>query len=75
MGPPETVGWAADPATATAQADHLVALRERFTPFAGACRQAIEESDQAGGADTADIMTGVSRAVDKDLWFIAAHIE
>lgn len=63
------------PAEATAQKEHLEALRLRLAAFAETCRHAIDEADKAGDADTADIMTGVSRAVDKDLWFIAAHQE
>ncbi len=63
------------PAKETAQKAHLEALRERLAAFAKSCRNAIDEADQAGDADTADIMTGISRAVDKDLWFVAAHLE
>jgi len=58
-----------------AQDDHLKALRERLAAFAKSARAAIDQADEAGDADTADIMTGVSRAIDKDLWFIAAHLE
>jgi starvation-inducible DNA-binding protein len=63
------------PAEATVQSEHLKALRERLAAFAKACRAAIETADGAGDADTADIMTGISRAIDKDLWFVAAHLE
>lgn len=62
------------PTDITAEGDHLEALRERLSAFAAASRAAIDEADEAGDADTADIMTGVSRAVDKDLWFVAAHL-
>ena len=61
------------PAEATRQEDHVKALSDRLTQFAKACREAIETTDSAGDADSADIMTGVSRAIDKDLWFVAAH--
>lgn len=63
------------PVDATAQKDHLIALRDRLRNFAKSCRTAIDEADEAGDADTADIMTEISRDVDKDLWFIAAHLE
>ena len=66
---------AGDPAEATVQSEHPKALRERLAAFAKACRAAIETADGAGDADTADIMTGISRAIDKDLWFVAAHLE
>ena len=63
------------PLEATGQTEHLEALRFRLAAFAKTCRNAIDEADQAGDADTADIMTGVSRSIDKDLWFVAAHLE
>ncbi len=62
------------PATATSQSDHLEAMRDRLSAFGSSCRSAIEQADEAGDADSADIMTEISRAVDKDLWFIAAHL-
>ena len=62
------------PAEATDQRVHLEALTERMTAFGKSCRQAIDEADGAGDADTADIMTGVSREVDKDAWFVGAHL-
>jgi starvation-inducible DNA-binding protein len=36
-------------------------------------RAAIDEADEAGDADTADLFTGVSRGIDKWLWFVEAH--
>ncbi len=62
------------PAAATDQQLHLEALSERLAAFGKSCREAIDEADGAGDADTADIMTGVSRAVDKDAWFVGAHL-
>jgi starvation-inducible DNA-binding protein len=38
--------------------DHLVALIERYAKVASAVRGAIEETDSAGDADTADLFTG-----------------
>ena len=57
------------------QDDHLEALRDRLQQLAGACRAAITETEEAGDADSADIMTGVSRGLDKDLWFLASHLK
>lgn len=62
------------PTDITAQKDHIEALRDRLSAFAATSRAAIDEAADAGDADTADIMTGVSRAIDKDLWFVAAHL-
>ncbi|WP_271790372.1 DNA starvation/stationary phase protection protein Dps [Commensalibacter communis] len=53
--------------------DHIEALIERYGTFANAVRKAIDEADEAGDADTADLFTGISRALDKQLWFLEAH--
>jgi starvation-inducible DNA-binding protein len=53
--------------------DHLAALIERYGRVANAMRRAIDEADEAGDKDTADIFTEVSRGLDKSLWFLEAH--
>lgn len=53
--------------------DHLDALIERYGQFANAVRKNIDDADEAGDKDTADILTGVSRSIDKALWFLEAH--
>jgi starvation-inducible DNA-binding protein len=55
-------------------AAHLEALSERLADFGKKSRAAIGESDELGDADTADLFTGVSRDVDKYLWFLEAHL-
>ena len=55
--------------------DHLAALIERYGRVANAARKAIDEADEAGDADTADIFTAYSRALDKALWFLEAHTQ
>jgi starvation-inducible DNA-binding protein len=55
--------------------DHLVALIDRYSAFANAVRQNIDDVAEAGDADTADIFTGVSRGLDKALWFLEAHVQ
>lgn len=55
--------------------DHLHELIERYGDTANAVRKAIDESDEAGDPTTADIFTAVSRTLDKNLWFLEAHVQ
>jgi len=55
--------------------DHLVALIGHYGAVANAVRKAIDEASDAGDADTADIFTAFSRALDKQLWFLEAHVQ
>lgn len=54
---------------------HLAALAERLAVYGKLTRAAIDASDEVGDKDTADLFTGVSRQIDKDLWFIEAHLQ
>lgn len=54
--------------------DHAAQLRDRLMAFGGKVRQAIEAAGEAGDEDTADLFTEISRIVDKDAWFIGAHV-
>ena len=56
-------------------ADHLAALIDRYAVYANAVRQNIDDTDEAGDAGTADLFTEVSRGVDKQLWFLEAHVQ
>lgn len=55
--------------------DHLHALIERYGTAANNVRECIDQADEAGDADTADIFTEVSRGLDKALWFLEAHVQ
>jgi len=55
--------------------EHVQALAERYAPFARHVRAAIAEANELGDADTADLYTEISRAIDKRLWFLEAHLQ
>lgn len=61
------------PTDATTGEEHVRALVERWSTYGKGVREAIDFSEQCEDADTADLFTEISRAVDKDLWFIEAH--
>ena len=56
-----------------AVADHVKALIDRYAKFANAVRQNIDDTDEAGDPGTADLLTEISRGIDKQLWFLEAH--
>jgi starvation-inducible DNA-binding protein len=62
------------PTEATDETEHLNALADHIGAFGKLARAAIDAADDAGDKDTADLFTGVSRQMDKDLWFIEAHL-
>ncbi len=63
------------PTDTYAVADHLAALIDRFGAYANALHESIDQADEAGDADAADIFTEVSRGIDKQLWFLEAHVQ
>ena len=52
---------------------HVDALANAYAVFGKSVREAIDEAGKAGDADTSDLFTGVSRGIDKSLWFLEAH--
>jgi starvation-inducible DNA-binding protein len=46
-----------------------------YANIAASTRQAIEEAEQAGDMDTADLFTEVSRELDKHLYFLESHLQ
>jgi starvation-inducible DNA-binding protein len=63
------------PLAATDGEKHLKALIERFGEYAASVRKAIDIADEHKDRDTADLFTEVSRTVDKQLWFLEAHVQ
>jgi starvation-inducible DNA-binding protein len=55
--------------------DHVAALADRLALYAQTVRSAIAQTTALSDADTADIYTEISRTVDKDLWFLEAHLQ
>lgn len=54
---------------------HIAALADRFAAVGDKTRKGIDEADEIGDADTADILTATSRFLDQSLWFLEAHLE
>jgi len=63
------------PLEITDGADHVDALSTVLADFGKKVRKNIDEADDLGDADTVDIFTEVSRGIDKQLWFVEAHIQ
>lgn len=61
------------PTNLTSVEDHLREVANRLRAYGERVRTAIDTVDEAGDADSADILTAASRQADKDLWFIEAH--
>ena len=54
--------------------DHLEALISQFVTFSKLVRAGIDTADDADDLDTADLLTQVSRGLDKQIWFLEAHL-
>ena len=54
---------------------HLKALIERYAHYTSAVRESIDKADDHNDKTTADLFTEISRTVDKQLWFLEAHLQ
>jgi len=63
------------PAKAVEGRSHVEALSSALAAFGKAARQAIEQANELGDLDTADLFTEVSRGIDKWLWFVEAQLQ
>jgi starvation-inducible DNA-binding protein len=61
------------PLTLVTGAEHVAALSDALAGFGRTARIGIEEMNELEDADSADILTEISRGVDKWLWFVEAH--
>ena len=55
--------------------DHVAALSTALADFGKKVRSGIQQTGDWGDADTADLLTGISRDIDKYLWFLEAHLQ
>ncbi len=54
---------------------HLDALIDRWARYAASTRRAIDTAQNEDDISTGDLFTEVSRTIDKDLWFLEAHLQ
>jgi starvation-inducible DNA-binding protein len=55
--------------------EHIAALSEALAAVGVAARDLIDKTSKAGDEVTADILTEVSRGIDKWLWMVEAHLQ
>jgi len=60
--------------TASDGASMLKFLVHNVAHHANALREAVQESDDLGNPITSDLFTTLTRELDKDLWFLEAHV-
>ncbi|MGH8915889.1 MAG: DNA starvation/stationary phase protection protein Dps [Acidimicrobiia bacterium] len=63
------------PTSAVEGMDAVIAVADRVAKYAASTRRAMEESEDLGDITTNDLFTEISRQVDKDLWFLEAHLQ
>lgn len=61
------------PLEITDGSSHVEALSNSLAQFGKVVRANIDVTDDLGDADTADLLTGISRGIDKLTWFVEAH--
>jgi starvation-inducible DNA-binding protein len=63
------------PLKISAGKDHVDALSSALSTFGKLVRSAIDQTAELGDVDTSDLFTEVSRGIDKQLWFVEAHLQ
>lgn len=63
------------PLMASDEEVHAEAVAAAIAEFNKHARKAIDQTDNLGDAVTADMLTGIVRGLDKQLWFVEAHLE
>ena len=54
---------------------HVQAMQDALATFGRGARRAIDDAAALNDVDTADLFTEISRAADKSLWMVEAHIQ
>ena len=62
------------PGEIVSEREHVDALSTALAAFGKGAREAIDEAERLGDADTADVFTKISRETDKQLWLVEAHL-
>jgi starvation-inducible DNA-binding protein len=62
------------PSQIVSEREHVDALSTALATFGKSAREAIDEAERLGDADTADVFTEISRETDKQLWLVEAHM-
>jgi starvation-inducible DNA-binding protein len=63
------------PANTVDGRSHVEALSSALAAFGKSARKGINEANEFGDLDTADLFTEISRGIDKWLWFVEAHLQ
>ena len=71
----ENSGLPAYPLDAESGEEHVEAVATALATFGKAVRGSIDEAAEIGDANTEDLLTGISRDIDKNLWFVEAHLK
>jgi starvation-inducible DNA-binding protein len=53
----------------------LEVVAQRWAAYASTTRSAVGTAAEHGDQDTADLFTEISRTLDKQLWFVEAHLQ
>ena len=63
------------PTDAVDGTEHLNALVDRYGRYDNSSRAAIDTAEEHQDMATADLFTEITRTIDKDLWFLEAHLQ
>ncbi|HEU4971902.1 MAG TPA: DNA starvation/stationary phase protection protein Dps [Gaiellaceae bacterium] len=63
------------PIDAVTGEETVTVVADRLAAFGASAREGIDTATELGDMDTADLFTEVSRAIDKHLWFVEAHLQ